>query len=232
MKYTIFFLLFITQLNFCFQDSLKIKSFEIFKSNEDTSLYVKIIYPQIIYPSNYKIQEKINETLKNQFLTSLGFYEDFSSDPENFSYHPSELRIYMETNFRIGYVGKEFISLILDHDEYTGGAHGNNHSIGLNFSLSDGELLKLSDFIKENQLRNLSLFCEQEILEIYKVESLEEVLFEDVINLTGEQDFYIKPNNLIIQFDPYEIGPYYLGSIEIELSFDRIKNLLKPGIKF
>jgi len=37
---------------------------------------------------------------------------------------------------------------------------------------------------------------------------------------------------LVLQFDPYEIGPWSMGEITTEISFDKIKDILKPNLPF
>lgn len=232
MKYLLTFLFF-TKVIFGISDSVFVITKEVYKCTEDTSVYVKISYPQIIVPHNKNVQNKINSFLESEFLKAIQTYEEFIADSESLEDYPADWVFNFEVSFKTEYLSNNFASILMDYYEYTGGAHGNYFSTGYNIKLSDGELLKLTDIIKENELSNLSLFCEQEILEKFNENTLADVgLFEDEINITPEQDFYIKPGYLVIQFDPYEIGPYAMGSIEIELRFDRIKNLFKPNLPF
>jgi hypothetical protein len=205
----------------------------IYKCTEDTSVFVKISYPQINNLKNSEIQNKINLFLEIQFLQALDNYEDFIADTEMLAEYPPDWFFNFETSYQVNYLSDDFLSVTMQYYEYTGGAHGNHYIQSFNIRLSDGKTLSLNDVIKEKQFENLSLFCEQEILKQLNANSLIEAgLFEDEINITSEQDFYIKPGFLVLQFDPYEIAPYSFGSIEVELSFDRIKNLLKPYLPF
>ncbi len=233
MRYFLIFLFLITKNLFGFTDSLTVISKDIYQCTEDTSVFVKITYPQLINMKNVEVQNKINLFLENQFLQSLQSYEEFIADSETYEIYPADWVFSFETNFKTTYLSEDFLSVVMEHYEFTGGAHGNYFYLGFNFRLSDGKLFQLNDIIKETQFENLSLFCEQEILEKFKANSLIDAgVFEDEINIPPDQDFYIKPNYLVIQFDPYEIAAYAIGSIEIELSFDRIKNLLKPYLPF
>lgn len=233
MKYLFIIFLFFVNNIFSFSDSLTVISKDIYKCLEDTSVFVKISYPQIENLKNKEVQDKINLFLEIQFLQALDNYEDFISDTESLAEYPPDWFFNFETSYKINYLSDDFLSVTMEYYEYTGGAHGNHSIQSFNIRLSDGENLTLGDIIKENQFENLSLFCEQEILKMLNANSLiEGGLFEDEINITPEQDFYIKPGYLVLQFDPYEIAPYAFGSIEIELSFERIKNLLKSKLPF
>lgn len=50
---------------------------------------------------------------------------------------------------------------------------------------------------------------------------MEAGLFENEIVLTYDQDFYIIPGALVLQFDPYEIGPFAMGEITAEIQFEK-----------
>lgn len=214
-------------------DSLTISRMEFYQSTEDTSAYIRIYYPQISGLNNPSVENKINSFLQSEFMQSKTWYDDFVSDTEAAAEFPPDWVFTFETDYRITYNKKGFVSIVLDYYEFTGGAHGNFYSIGYNIRTTDGNVLTLSDILKENSVDALSEFCTEEILNMFEANSLTEAgLFEDELNLTYEQDFFVKPNTLIIQFDPYEIGPFAMGSIEVELNFDKIKNILKNDLPF
>jgi hypothetical protein len=233
MKILLIFTFIFVKSLFCSGESPLIVSKEIYKCNEDTSVYIKIIYPQLINLENQKVQTKINSFLKNQFLEPLNTYEDFISDTEWMADYPADWEFNFEVSFRTTYISPDFLSIVMDYYEFTGGVHGNYYSVGYNFKLSDGSLLQLTDIINNSNLKNLAVLCELETLKQFNANSLFDAgLFQDEIHILAEQDFFIKPGYLVIQFDPYEIAPYSMGSIEIELSFDKIKNLIKPYLPF
>ncbi len=233
MKYLFIIFLFFVNNIFSFSDSVTVISKDIYECLEDTSVFVKISYPQIKNLKDPEVQFRINLFLQIQFLQALDNYEDFISDTETLAEYPPDWIFSFETSYRINYLSDDFLSVSMQYYEYTGGVHGMHHIQSFNFRLSNGENLTLGDVIKENQFENLSRFCEQEILKMFNANSLIEAgLFEDKINITPEQDFYIKQGYLVLQFDPYEIACYAFGYLDVEFSFDRIKNLLKPKLPF
>jgi len=79
----------------------------------------------------------------------------------------------------------------------------------------------------------LAYECEQAILEKYEANSLIEAgLFEDEITILDDQDFYILPGMLVLQFDPYEIGPWSMGEVTTEIPFEKIMDILKGNLPF
>lgn len=214
-------------------DSLKIIRKDFYQATDDTSAYVKIFYPQINGLNNPEIEKKINSFLETEFMQAKSWFDDFVADTDYTSEFPPDWVFSFETDFNVTYNSKKFLSIVLNYYEFTGGAHGNYYSVGYNIRTSDGEVLNLPDILKPNSLQALSEFCSEEILNMFDANSLNEAgLFEDELNISDEQDFYITPDALVLQFDPYEIAPYAMGSIDVELKFNKIKNILKENLPF
>jgi hypothetical protein len=166
-------------------------------------------------------------------MQAKSWFDDFIADTDYTSEFPPDWVFSFETDFRVTFNSKDFLSLVLDYYEFTGGAHGNYYSIGYNIRTSDGEVLTLNDILKPNSFQALSEFCVEEILNMFEANSLNEAgLFEDELNISEDQDFFITPDALVIQFDPYEIAPYAMGSIEVKLKLEKIKNILKDNLPF
>jgi hypothetical protein len=138
-----------------------------------------------------------------------------------------------ETGFQVEFNTDDFLSIVMSHYQFTGGAHGNYFALGYNIELKNGSVLTLKDIIKEDSFDLLAFECEQAILEKYEANSLIEAgLFEAEIEILDDQDFYINPGVLVIQFDPYEIGPWVMGEVTAEIQFEKIKDILKENLPF
>ena len=244
MKLNLYFLFFLTvpTVLFCSQnkhnnvqgtknDSLEIVSVEYSNSTPDSSATIEIFYPQIKEQGGNKIIKEINKFLENEFKESIDWYQEAAADSSNmedyrFSYS-------FETGFTVEYNSSDFLSIVMDHYQYTGGAHGNYYTVGYNIRIRDGKLLKLEDIIDNDSIDILSTECEDGILELYDADSLTEAgLFDNNITILPDQDFYIIPGTLVLQFDPYEIAPYSMGDIKVEIPFDKISDILKPNLPF
>lgn len=223
--------LFLASLTLAETDSLTIIKKEFYQATEDTSAYVRIFYPQISNLNNQSVQNKINSLLETEFMQAKNWFNDFIADTDYISEFPPDWVFSFETDFRVTLNNTDFLSLVLDYYEYTGGAHGNYYSIGYNIRLSDGEILTLKDILKPNSLQALSEFCVEEILNMFDANSLNDAgFFEDDLDISDDQDFYITPDALVIQFDPYEVAPFAMGSIEVKLKLSQIKNILKENL--
>lgn len=118
---------------------------------------------------------------------------------------------------------------------FMGGAHGLNTINYLNFNLKNGKLITESDLFMKNSTKKLTELIKKRIVEQSKEdESLEPIknlektdYWIDAIKPNG--NFYITDESLNYVFNPYEIGPYYLGITEVRIPYERLKNILKPN---
>lgn len=214
-------------------DTLQIENVNFSKSTIDSSAWINIDYPQIVNTNSDSVITKVNLYLEQEFKQSVEWYEEIISDTTELEDSSFKFQYSFETGYQVVYNSIDFISIVLDHYQYTGGAHGNYIAFGYNISLDDGSVLTLKDIVEDGSEDLLIYECEDAILEKYETSTLMEAgLFEDEIVLTLDQDFYIIPGALVLQFDPYEIGPYALGEITAEIPFEKITDILKQDLPF
>ncbi|MBK7632717.1 MAG: DUF3298 and DUF4163 domain-containing protein [Ignavibacteriales bacterium] len=220
-------------LNILLTDTLEIKTSNYNNSTADSSVWINIDYPQITGLKNIAVELKINRFLEDEFKQSIPWYDEIQSDSSYYEDVSYDMQYSFETGYTVEYNSEKFVSVVLNHYQFTGGAHGNYFALGYNIKTSDGKNLTLKDIIKSDSFDILTDECEQSILESYQTSTLIEAgLFEDEIVLEDDQDFYITPTSLIVQFDPYEIGPYAMGEIMAEIPFKKIKDILKDNLPF
>jgi hypothetical protein len=214
-------------------DTLEIKAINYSKSSTDSIVTINIEYPQINGIENDTFETKINSFLEEEFKQSIPWYEEILSDSAEYQDNPYEMGYSFETGFQVQFNSQKFISIVLNHYQFTGGAHGNYFALGYNITTDDGKILTLKDIIKEDSFDLLTYECEQAILETYEANSLIEAgTFENELVIPEDQDFYITPTALVIQFDPYEIGPYAMGEIVAEIPFEKIIDILQANLPF
>ena len=214
-------------------DTLEIMTMNYSNNTADSSAIINIDYPKIAGSQDNSVVLKVNLFLEEEFKQSISWFEEIKSDTSFFEDFPYEMQYTFETGFQIEFNSKYFISIVMSHYQYTGGAHGNYFALGYNIEMKDGKVLTLKNIIKEDSFDLLAFDCEQAILEKYEANSLMEAgLFEDEITILDDQDFYIIPGMLVLQFDPYEIGPWSMGEVTAEIPFEKIKDLLKENLSF
>jgi hypothetical protein len=214
-------------------DTLEIKTLTYSNSTIDSSAIISIDYPQISGLEDKSVETKVNLFLEEEFKQSIAWFEEVQSDSAYFEEFISEMQYTFETGYQVEFNSSNFVSIVMSHYQFTGGAHGNYFALGYNIQMKDGKVLALKDIIKEDSFDLLVYECEQVILEKYEANTLLEAgLFEDEIELLDDQDFYITPGMLILQFDPYEIGPWVMGEVTAEIPFEKIKDILKENLPF
>lgn len=219
--------------NYLLKDTLEIKTSHYNNSTEDSSVWINIDYPQIAGLENSTVEIKINKFLEEEFKQSIAWYDEIQTDSAYYEDISYDMQYSFETGYTIEYNTTKFISIVLNHYQFTGGAHGNYFALGYNIRIPDGKNLTLKDIIMSDSFDILAEECEQAILESYQTNTLLEAgLFEDEIVIEEDQDFYITPTGLVIQFDPYEVGPYAMGEIIAEIPFEKIKDILKDNLPF
>lgn len=210
-------------------DSIYIRALDYYDESEDSSTIIEITYPQVLGISDSVIEYKINSLLEEEFLKSVEWYEEFVSmlDSVPTMEYTAGMFFSFETGFDIKLVSESFLSIVLNQYEFTGGAHGNYYSIGYNFDLTTGNLITVENVLNAESLSFISRLCEVKIKQIYEAVSLTDAgLFEDRIELTTDQDFYLLKDAIVFQFDPYEIAPYAMGNIEVPVYYEEISEFL------
>ncbi len=132
---------------------------------------------------------------------------------------------------------KNIYSYGIDRYVYMGGAHGLSNRAYFNFDLRNGKLITENELFTEGSKSAISELIKTCIVEQSKetteegttqIENLDDTDFwTDSIKPNG--NFYITDESVNYVFNPYEIAPYYIGQTEVILSFERIKDFLKPS---
>lgn len=210
-------------------DSVYIRAQDYYDESDDSSTIIEITYPKVYGLSDKSVEEKINLFLEEEFLKSIESFQEFVTmiDSEPTLEYESGMFFSFETGFDIKLLSKSVLSLVLNHYEFTGGAHGNFFSMGYTFDLSNGEIIPLNQIIKPESLPDITKLCEDKIKEMFEAETLSDAgLFEDNLQLNFDQDFYLTEGALVFQFDPYEIAPYSMGNIEVLINFYEINEFI------
>lgn len=103
-----------------------------------------------------------------------------------------------------------------------GAAHGNQSTIFINFSMSDGKILTLNDLFKPNYRKPLT-----EMVRAKLKESSHNFL-TPINEISLSDEFAITSKGLMFNYDQYEIAPYSEGAIQVELSSGELSEILSP----
>jgi hypothetical protein len=127
---------------------------------------------------------------------------------------------------------EKFVQVKRNNYSFTGGAHGNAYVSNNLFSKETGEQLKLKDFISDvPKLTKIGDKYFRQTVEIQATDDLEEQGFWFTKGFELNGNFYFENNKMIFVYNQYEIGPYSMGIISVEIPIREIKSLFKIDLK-
>jgi len=191
----------------------------------------------VIVDGEKAVSEKINKTLTDSIIAILYMGdEEKPSEAKTiaeaadhfikmYRMHSAEFpdlmtEYFAEINVNDLYNSEEIISFEIKTYLYRGGAHGYGMTLFLNFDPLTGELISPQSLFKNK--KEFSAFAESKFREANAIPKNEN------INSTGfyfEEDTFFTPENIgvtndsiILIYNPYEIGSYAEGAIQLNIS--------------
>lgn len=120
------------------------------------------------------------------------------------------------------------------YEEYTGGAHGIYMDSFLNLDLRTLTPIRLENLFADDYEEALTDLLWNQLMADNKVatrQELEDLGYGSTGDLTPTENFYISEKGLTFHYNVYEIAPYVMGGIEIELPYDILSHLLDDEFK-
>jgi len=159
--------------------------------NLDYRCYLPLFQSNIYFDTHFVntfIQQKALETISN-YRSWIIEVRDFLESQERSSY--------IDINYNIKYLTKDFLSISIVNDSFIGGAHPNTSIDTLNFKFNQDSVLRLRDLIEYNDLKEFLTLC----IEKYGNEDQKENLVHYVEYISEENvNFVFDENSLDIIF--------------------------------
>ncbi len=110
---------------------------------------------------------------------------------------------------------------------YTGGAHGAYATEVTNYSLRGGYELTLADLFTPVQLEALSGAIRRQLYAQYGATSDEELAEQGFFpeTIAPSENFELMPDGILFRYNPYDIGCFALGAVEVALSREELQAL-------
>lgn len=183
-------------------------------------------FPKLSWPGRPEVARAFNAASRKPVDAALAdFRREFSVSGGQGSGLPWDLRSQWETAFRC----RALVSGVLVLSSFTGGAHPNPWLASLNFDLEKGRPLELGDLFQPGSgyLRLLSESCLAEL----RTRADEMTFAEDGAAPKAEnyQVWTLGPKGLKVIFPPYQVAPYAVGTVEVEIPWGRLAGSLRPG---
>jgi DNA-dependent RNA polymerase auxiliary subunit epsilon len=200
---------------------------------ETESLSVDIQIPVINGNIDKTIETKLNTIFETDALKlSTSLEKDAKAALEDSKSYDIEFRKYIAaSSYKVYYNKNQFLSLVVTHYLYTGGAHGMSYMKGYNIDLKTGKDYALSEVFPQGY--DYKRIIDEVVLK--EMENGREKYFEEAItNFNGiakEHPFYIEEDSLIVYFGEYEIAPYAAGKPEFRIPFSKLEFIDSVGIE-
>lgn len=150
------------------------------------------------------------------------YLENLEGMPERFVY-----RIAAEAEAQ---VVDTLLTYTITASSYTGGAHGMYGTFYHNYSLADGYEIGIADLFDEEQQQRLGEMIRRQLYDRYDASNDEELaaqgFFPDY-GIAANDNFRPTADGIVFQYNPYEIGCYALGAIEVTIPKEELKQLEK-----
>lgn len=217
---------------------IEMKKAENKVTDEDgTVLFVKsYTYPVVTIAGNEVAAEKINADIQAKIdaFVSETSAVDYAKEDRQFRLDSGD-DSFMEYTEDISYstarADSNVISFVITNYAYTGGAHGNYGSDGINYNANTGEVInfsELSDDAEKFHTDTLAYLQKLAATDAYQERfytpdtalsgDLEAALYED-----GK--WYLSTTGLTFVADPYVLGPYAAGTIEFVIPYDALTEM-------
>jgi hypothetical protein len=122
------------------------------------------------------------------------------------------------------------VSFSVYKESYTGGAHPAHTVTNRVIDVRRGALLTEDELFVKDFKDKLAQILVKNIAaqnELDDPKRLEEIGFSDITEIVPNGNFLIDDDGLTYSFNEYEIAAYYVGVINVHISYDEIKTLLR-----
>ena len=174
----------------------------------------------------------LGDTLENESTFEMAFsqlYAEAVSEmlpEENWEFIQTGMVVFNRSNL---------FTILLTSYSFTGGAHGNQRKIYLNFNPKTGDLLTAAQLINMDSIAVLAKRAEEIFrtqIGVSPTSSLEEAGYWFQNNTFSlSQNIGITDKGLVIHYGSYEIAPYAMGPTDIIIPLEECKNWLAISLK-
>lgn len=195
-------------------------------------VYVEGFVCTLDYPAVETVNEKLNELMYSIYDgacdTVFGYeYDQEENHEESWCTYTDDVSV-----SAVSLLGTHYLAVTLSGYDYAGGAHGYPYLEQFIYDLNSGEQVVLTDLYQgtEEELRELIADKTVEDYESYVDEEYPPYFGPDsdsVYNDAYECCMYgaahiFDENGLVVEFYPYNMGPYASGFIEVSISYDEL----------
>ncbi|MDR2041879.1 MAG: DUF3298 and DUF4163 domain-containing protein [Tannerella sp.] len=128
------------------------------------------------------------------------------------------------------YNRNNLLCVLINKEEYRGGAHGIHNTLNRVIDLNTGRLLKEKDLFVDNYQEDLAKIIVDNIASANNVDNapeLENLGFFNVNEIVPNGNFCVDDTGITYLFNEYEIAAYAVGPVVVQLPYGKVRHLLR-----
>lgn len=171
----------------------------------------------------------ITDYKKDYKSLSNDYYDEKSKLPKGET--PMWYWYYMYNTNKIMFQNDSLLSYAVEYSDYTGGAHGSHRITYTNVDL--GELVTVSeeDIFLPNYKKQLTEIIINRLMAQHNVtapDSLINIGFFNLEEVFPNNNFWLSDKGIHYSYNQYEIAPYSMGVIDVDIPYEDLSAILKP----
>ena len=208
------------------------------ETNKKLNYEIDAEYPQVVGATDNRF-DKFNQESRNIVARRVAeFKKHMAEEPAEESVADSSSGgSDLGAGYTVGLARDNLMSIKFDiGGYYKGAAHPNSFSEVLNYDVTNGKLLKLSDLFTPNSkyVERVSAYSIKDLKSQAKAQGPDSSLTDESIQEGAGPDpknfksWNITKKGLEISFDSYQVGPYVAGPQRVVIPYSALKDIIKP----
>lgn len=139
---------------------------------------------------------------------------------------------YMNLSNRIMFQNDSILSYAVEYSDYEGGAHGSYNVIYTNINLNELVTITEEDLFVPGYYRALTDKIVQSLMKEYNAEIPDSLLmsgFFTIEDIVPNNNFWLGENSINYTYNQYEIAPYSMGVIDVEVPYSELSDIILPN---
>lgn len=139
---------------------------------------------------------------------------------------------YMYNTNKVMFQNDSLLSYVVEFSDYTGGAHGSHRETYFNVDLSELVTISEEDIFVPNYQKPLTEIIIDRLMLQYNVDNRDSLINIGFFNLDEvypNNNFWIDENGIHYAYNQYEIAPYSMGVINVNIPYEELTPILKPN---
>ena len=157
------------------------------------------------------------------------YYDEKSRLPKGET--PQWYWYYMYNTNKVMFQNDSLLSYAVEYSDYTGGAHGSHRITYTNIDLGDLVTISEEDIFVTNYKKPLTDIIINRLMAKNNVtvpDSLIGIGFFNLDEVFPNNNFWLDDKGIHYSYNQYEIAPYSMGVIDVDIPYEDLSAILKP----